>query len=335
MRTMDETPLVRGDTTPSMLRPSDSRPARWTQRNPVGGRPCELRVERAGVYGGDGADSGRPFFVFQSNLAPHAACPRGPGGGCRWSPPQPAAQDAHLYPDLPLRRHPGYDERANADKPDFVARRTALTRREHTRMLSYHRDRARSLRAVDRNVRDTVRLLADVGELDNTLLLFTSDNGFLLGEHRLFAKTLAYEPSLGIPLLMRGPSVPAGVTVDEMVSLVDIPATVADAARATPLLELDGRSLLPVAAGAPGYAAVGIEAGAVGGARPGEFFYHGVRTDRYTYVEYPRTGEAELYDRLLDPGQLDNAAYRPTHRATRAALRRLLARLRDRNETWW
>jgi N-acetylglucosamine-6-sulfatase len=300
-------------------------------------------VDRTGSYQADltqdvteqailtGAASGQPFFVYQSNLAPHAACPRTSRGGCRWSPPQPATEDADSFADLGLQReHDGaYNERAVADKPSYLAHKPELRPADDRRMLDYQRARARSLQAVDRNVRDTVRLLEDLGQLDNTLLMFTSDNGFMLGEHRAFGKILAYEPSLTIPLLMRGPGVPSGVTIDETVSLVDVAATVADAAGARPMLEQDGRSLLRVANGARGYAAVGIEAGSVLGARAGQFFYQGVRTSRYTYLEYPLTGEAELYDRLVDPDQMDNAAYRPTHGETRRDLAVLLDRLRS------
>jgi N-acetylglucosamine-6-sulfatase len=277
----------------------------------------------------EGAETGQPFFVLQSNLAPHSACVPGPKGGCRWAPPQPALEDVDKFADLPLRRrqHHAFNERAVADKPDFIAR-SPMTRRAQQRMHDYQVARARSLQAVDRNVADTVRLLDSLGQLDNTLIIFTSDNGFLLGEHRRFAKTVAYEPSLHVPLLMRGPGTPAGVVTDEMVSLVDVPATITRVGGAVPLLEPDGRSLLPVAQGGKGYDAVSIESGSVMGAPAGQFFSHGVRTARYTYVEYPLTGEAELYDRRLDPHQLDNAAYRPTHRDTRAALVAMLDRLR-------
>lgn len=279
----------------------------------------------------DGARSGQPFFVYQSNLAPHGACTRRPSGGCGWSPPQPAEQDRDLFGDLalPQRRDSSYDERAVADKPDFIASSRPMRARDHDRMLRYHRARARSLQAVDRNVADTVALLEEVGELDNTLIVLTSDNGFLLGEHRAFGKVLAYEPSARVPLLVRGPGVPAGVRVTGTVTLADVAPTLAEAAGATPLLEQDGRSLLPVANGAPGYRAVVLEAGSVKGVPVGEYFYQGVRTSRYTYLEYPQTGEAELYDRRLDPDQRDNAAYRPTHRETREALAGLLDRLRS------
>jgi L,D-peptidoglycan transpeptidase YkuD (ErfK/YbiS/YcfS/YnhG family) len=184
---------------------------------------------------------------------------------------------------------------------------------------------------VDRNVRDTVELLRSQGLLDSTLLVFASDNGYALGEHRWQGKTLGYEPILKVPLLMRGPGVPAGTRVDQTVGLVDLGATFAEAAGARPMIEQDGVSLVEVARGKErGYEAMGIEAGpALPGVPPDEYTYRGVRTSRYTFMRHPVTGEMELYDRKVDPGQVVNVAYRPTHAATRRALERKLARLED------
>lgn len=297
--------------------------------------------DEAGVYTADVAQADtraaiedavgddKPFFVWQSNLAPHSTCYRR-DGRCVWGKPKAAPQDEERFLDLKLRakKHGAFNERAIADKADPVRLLPELDRSAVNWLSRFHRGRIRSLQAVDRNVRDTVQLLDDLGQLDNTLIIFTSDNGFLLGEHRSFGKVLAFEPSVTVPMLMRGPGVPAGVTVDETVSLVDIAPTVAAAAGAVPLLTQDGRSLLPVANGAPGYDALPIEAGSVRGAPAGSYFYQGVRTRRYTYLEYPTTGEVELFDRQVDPDQLDNVAYRPTHRETRAALAAMLENLR-------
>lgn len=296
-------------------------------------------VDRTGEYQTDitqavtdaairhGIERREPFFVWQSNLAPHAACTLN-GDGCSWGLPVPAKQDKGDFAGvtLPAERHPNFNERVVVDKPQRIRERplrnvNALRRR--------HQANVESLQAVDRNVQATVELLSSLGELENTLIIFTSDNGFLLGQHRYKGKTLPYESSLRVPMLMRGPGAPPGLVSKEMVSLVDVPATIADAAGAEPLLTLDGASLLDVAQGtSKGYEALTIEAGpALPGIPPDEYLYHGVRTGRYTYVEYPVTGERELYDRARDPFQLVNVAYRPTHRRTRAALSTLTAQL--------
>ena len=96
-------------------------------------------------------------------------------------------------------------------------------------------------------MQDAVRTLRKTGELDNTLILFTTDNAFLLGEHRYLRKDVPYEQAMRTPLMMRGPGVPAGQTRDQTVTLVDLAPTLVDVARATPTIEMDGRSLMPVA----------------------------------------------------------------------------------------
>ena len=289
------------------------------------------RIEHA-----DATDS--PFFIWQSELAPHGSCWPNEGGGCTWGPPMSAPEDQEKFLNLALRTQqtPGFNERAIADKPDYIRKLPRFTQGRIDRIREYNRARVQSLQSVDRSVGQTVRKLEELGRLDNTLIIFTSDNGYVLGEHRYTGKTVAYEPSLRVPLLMRGPGVPVGKTVAATTSLVDIAATVADVAKATPALErdgvpvpLDGRSLLPIANGrAPGWSAIPVEAGWDGATSPDQWWYRGVRTKRYVYVEYEQSKEAELYDLRTDPYQLDNLAYRPTAAATRAAMAAKLQRLR-------
>lgn len=275
---------------------------------------------------------GRPFFVWQSNLAPHGSCPM-VDGSCRWSPATPAEQDRGTFAGLPLysETEPSFDERVVVDKPARIRRLARIPDDKLPEWRSLNQANVESLQAVDRNVRDTVDMLRSLGQLDNTLIIFSSDNGYLLGQHRYRGKTLGYEESVRIPMLMWGPGVgvPQGTHVDKTVSLVDIAATIADAADAEPLLTLDGLSLLDVVQGrSNGYDAMAIEAGpALAGVPLDQYLYRGVRTKRYTFMRHPVTGELELYDRKVDPYQLTNVAYRPTHRATRQALEALLARL--------
>ena len=104
------------------------------------------------------------------------------------------------------------------------------------------------LRSVDDAIAAIIGALAQEGQLDNTYLVFTSDNGYFSGEHRIRqGKYLPHEPSSHVPLVIRGPGVPAGGVTDELVSNVDIASTIAQIAGATPLLPQDGRSLLPFA----------------------------------------------------------------------------------------
>ncbi|HLN78735.1 MAG TPA: sulfatase, partial [Nocardioidaceae bacterium] len=278
----------------------------------------------------DGVEHGHPFFIWQSNLAPHGACPL-IDNQCTWGPATPAEQDQGTFAGLPLYSEsvPSFDERVVVEKPARIRRLPRFNDSLIASWRSLNQANVESLQAVDRNVRDTVELLRSLGQLDNTLIVFASDNGYLIGQHRWRGKTLGYEESVKIPMLMRGPGVPAGEVIDKTVSLVDVAATFADVSGAEPLLTLDGRSLLDVVSGTSnGYDAMAIEAGpALGGVPKDQYLYRGIRTKRYTYMRHPVTGEIELYDRAVDPYELVNVAHRPTHRATRFALQGLLAKL--------
>jgi N-acetylglucosamine-6-sulfatase len=289
------------------------------------------QVTRAFIEGAAGRD--QPFFVWESGLAPHGACRMVPDGPCQWEPPMVPQLDRDGFTGLSVTdpQHPSFNERVVGEKPRHIRQKTPWTPTAIAQTNETFRQRVRSLQAVDRSVRDTVETLRTVGELDDTLIIFTSDNGFLLGEHRWHGKVLPYEPSLRVPMLMRGPGIPLGVRRSDTVALVDVAPTIADAADATPAVETDGRSLLPVAAEpqAQGYGALSIEAGPQQAQDWPTWFYRGVRTHRYTYVHYPGSGEYELYDRRRDPAQLNNVAYRPAYRGTRAGLEAKLAALRD------
>ncbi len=102
------------------------------------------------------------------------------------------------------------------------------------------------LRDVDDELRDLMGLLADTGQLDNTVIMMVSDNGYLLGEHRLFQKKQPYEESTGIPFVVRGPGFAAGTSPKALVSQVDLMPTTLAAAGLDPDAHraLDGRSML-------------------------------------------------------------------------------------------
>jgi N-acetylglucosamine-6-sulfatase len=163
-----------------------------------------------------------------------------------------------------------------------------------------------------------------VRELDDTLVIFVSDNGFFQGEHRISSgKAKVYEPSVRVPALMRGPGVPAGRRVRSPTANVDLAATIVQAAGATPGHALDGVSLRDVATRPEAYAdrAILLEDGAGTGA--GDPGYAAVRTSRWKLIAYAGGGR-ELYDVRSDPNELRNVA-RSVHPA---GLERRLAQLR-------
>ncbi len=209
------------------------------------------------------------------------------------------------------------------------ARRSRRCRNsEHSRSASWRR-RPRPSRHGPRPGSSGAPTLRETDQLDNTLIVFVSDNGWLQGEHRIGGdKFLRYEESLRIPFTLRGPGIRAGRTIKGQVSNIDFAPTLLDAARAKPGRKLDGLSLLPtvrdpgrrpdraleIEALAPLFEADDIPINAWD--RP----YSGVRTDRYTFVVWTETSEHELYDRRRDPAQLDNVAGQPGYAGIEARL---------------
>ena len=120
--------------------------------------------------------------------------------------------------------------------------------RGHARIARDFRARREALLAVDDAVAAVVAALRRTGELDETYVLFTSDNGFFQGEHRIpKGKYLAYEPSSHVPLLVRGPGIAPGTVSDQLVANTDLAPTILAATGAEAEGPLDGRSLLPFA----------------------------------------------------------------------------------------
>ena len=181
-----------------------------------------------------------------------------------------------------------------------------------------------SLLAVDDGVGRIVDELEELGELEDTLVVFTSDNGFFFGEHRIKSgKVRAFEPSIRVPLVMSGPGVGAGETITEPVSNADLAPTILEAAGLESRPEFDGVSLLPLAGGS--------------GAPPRDLlvesrYFSGIRTADWILVDHlggVARGLPELYDLRNDPGQLENLAGRPEYAAVQRRLERRLEDLRD------
>ena len=174
---------------------------------------------------------------------------------------------------------------------------------------------------MDDLVAAVVGALKETGKLDNTVVIYTSDNGFLFGDHRLVGKTAAYEGSIKVPLLMRGPGIPEDQTRDQLVNNLDVTATIVDLAGAKPGVPLDGKSLVPLFADAdaPWRGALLIES-------PVTRFdkktnrYAGVRTATKKYVRY-EGGFEELFDLTADAYELKNVVHDPAYASDLSALR--------------
>ncbi|MCS6842983.1 MAG: sulfatase [Caldilineales bacterium] len=175
-----------------------------------------------------------PFFLALMFYAPH-------------TPAVPAPRHAALFPDARVPRTAAFNEADISDKPPFMQALPPLTPAEIEEMDALHRKRLRSLQAVDEALQRIVEALAATGQVHNTYIFFTSDNGYHMGQHRLSpGKGMPYEEDIRVPLLVRGPGVPAGVVRQELVSLVDLAPTVAAISGASLAVPYDGRSLLPL-----------------------------------------------------------------------------------------
>jgi len=187
----------------------------------------------------DAKTTGTPFFAYLSVYAPH-------------QPATPAPQDARAFPELQAPRDPAYDEADVTDKPQFIQDLAPLDDAAQQRIDAMARKRAQSLQAVDRDVAGLVDHLRAIGQLDNTVIIFTSDNGFHLGQHRMPAgKQTAYETDIHLPLLVRGPGIAPHSHVGALTGNIDLAPTIAAFGGATMTDAPDGRSLVPLLHGEP------------------------------------------------------------------------------------
>jgi N-acetylglucosamine-6-sulfatase len=270
------------------------------------------------------APSTEPFFLSVAYLAPHFGRPRETDDPPGFGTPMPAARHRDAFAAEPLSTTPAFNEADVSDKPSFVRGLPRLSSEEKAAIREMYRQELESLLSVDEGIVRVVAALRAAGELENTLILFTSDNGFFHGEHRVpFGKVMVYEPSIRVPLVMRGPGVPAGERRRQLVTNADLAPTILEAAGAVPAGRVpDGRSLFPLlrdrglawgrellVEGPPGYQAVA---------------YAALRNDRFVYAEH-ENGERELYDLRRDPHQLENAIGVGRYAAVEARLAERLA----------
>ncbi|MFN4218531.1 MAG: sulfatase [Candidatus Bipolaricaulia bacterium] len=267
------------------------------------------------------ASDGQSFFMHVALYVPH-------------SPATPAPRHAQLFADAQLPRPPSFNEADVSDKPSFIRNRPLLTDRQIAEMQDFYRKRLQSLQAVDEMLASFIETLKAVGQLDNTYIFFTSDNGFHMGEHRLNAgKQTAYEEDIRVMLVVRGLGVPAGQVLEHLTGNIDLAPTFAELGEASIPDFVDGRSLVPLlhsSPPAPDTWRQGFliehwtnQSQAVSASAPDGIWepqdpmeleqtqqlvipqFAAIRTKDYLYVEYA-TGERELYDLKNDPYQLES-----------------------------
>lgn len=276
----------------------------------------------------------QPFCLLCHHKAPHRP----------WTP---AARHRSLFADIEIPLPPTFDDdyrhRASAaahadmriaDMPDYakeIPPNLSLEERKRWNYQRFIKDYLRCVVAVDESVGALVNHLERLGVLDETLVIYTSDNGFFLGEHGWYDKRFMDEPSIRVPMLVRYPPEVLANEVNESIVLnVDIAPTLLDFAGVEIPSDMQGRSLRPLSQGK----------------RPQDwrtaFYYryyeypgphrvlphYGIRTERYKLVHYPTTGEWELFDLQVDPNETHNRYGEPKYAKVVKELQSLLGRLK-------
>ncbi|GIF40944.1 arylsulfatase A-like enzyme [Actinoplanes xinjiangensis] len=252
------------------------------------------------------AATGQPFLVEVSTYTPH-------------HPYTPAPRDANLFPGLRAPRTPAWD-RAPAGTV-WLAGKPKLTTAQKLRLDQEFRLRAQSVQAIDRMIGQLRTTLAQAGVADRTVVMFTSDNGYHMGEYTLpSGKQTAFDTDVNVPLVVAGPGIEPGRSAAQVVANVDLRPTFADWAGLPAPSETDGRSITPLLSGSapaewrhgtliehhdpatdpkdPDYEKNSLNI-------PPS--YDALRTGTFTYIEYVN-GAVEYFDRTTDPHMIKNVA---------------------------
>ncbi|HAV77248.1 MAG TPA: hypothetical protein DCX53_07830 [Anaerolineae bacterium] len=241
-----------------------------------------------------------PFFIYIAAMSPHG-------------PSTPAPRHENMFLDLVFPKKDSFNEEDISDKPSLIQEQV----NNGDDFDAYDADalfikRVQTMQATDEMVGEIVRMLEQSGQLDNTYIIFTSDNGFHMGEHGLSAgKMLAYEEDIHVPLLIRGPGIAPNTTVTQMTANIDIAPSLAHMAGAKSAEFVDGRSFVRFFDAqenddADWRKALLIETGYLD-RESRVIAYRGVRTENYIYLEY-ENGELEFYDLIADPYEMNNIA---------------------------
>jgi N-acetylglucosamine-6-sulfatase len=192
------------------------------------------------------------------------------------------------------------------DKPRFIRDADHLTPTEKV-YRTYYQKQLDSLRSVDDGVKRVIDTLGYLGRLRNTYVVFTSDNGFFFGEHRLLGgKFLAYEPATHMPFLIRGPGSRPGTETGELAANIDVAPTLLELAGAEATKSIDGRSLVPYLEDSELRSRASRRAGeATASLLAPSKDYAGIRLGPYKYIAWP-SGEKELYNITRDPYELNS-----------------------------
>ncbi len=300
--------------------------------------------------------SPKPFFLYYAPIAPHFGAPREDDDPSDVVRPGTSKVEKFKTPARPgrvrgllddrIRRASGLPQDGSQSQRDMsglprpMRNLPRISDAERAAMLTLTRQRAESLHVLDVQIGKLIDKLKTTGEYDDTVVMFTSDNGYFLGEHRMRqGKIWAHEPSLRVPFLVAGPGVPRGTRFDP-VRMEDIAATVLALGGAGPPRPADGLSLVPSFRRDRGWRVPillegNVDAGVMNAASkrhppgfPNSLTGTGIRTAEWKYMRYV-DGDAELYHLTRDPNELRNLYDRPRYADVQRELADLWRRYRQ------
>ena len=307
---------------------------------PLNGLPCNYETDTLTNIAAlelQGTSPEQPFYLQLDYTAPHGDFRR-PAG----PEPAPRHYDWFKGANFPRSRQEGVGEGNVSDKPSFIREAPYLSLNDVHTYRVYYQKALESLRSIDDGVKLILDTLGSLSRLRNTYVIFTSDNGFFYGEHRLTGgKFLAYEPSTHLPFLIRGPGIKPNSESGELAANIDVAPTILELAGAEATKSIDGRSMVPFlrdpelrsqrpllfesfvetsdveangtvtrpnVRGRPQRSGGGATASIL--APPKD--YEGIRLGPYKYIAWPN-GEKELYDLEKDPYELNNIVRIPNY----------------------
>jgi arylsulfatase A-like enzyme len=280
----------------------------------------DVLADRAADFINRSARAQEPFFLYVAPVAPHIDGLRSDIGES--DNPEAAPRHQGDYRNAIAPRTSNYNETDVSDKPRYVRKRRRLSQDKRAAIDRHWRSTLESLKAVDDMVMRLRDRLRASGELSQTLFVFTSDNGYFFGNHRGFCcKDEIYEEAARVPLLVRGPGLPAGVARDQLVSSVDLAPTILGLTEARAGRVVDGVSLVgPARSSAAGRGRdLLIETFTQG--------FFAVRSGKWKYARHPGTGEEQLFDLSRDPQELESLHGVRRYRDVKLRLRQRLTQL--------
>jgi N-acetylglucosamine-6-sulfatase len=255
-----------------------------------------------------------PFFLYFSTQAPH-------------QPFTPAPRHKGMLQGVPITRSPNFNEADVSDKPTWVRNLPLFSASGEDQLDRGQRSSSETLLAVDEAIRNFMDTLSARGILDNTVIMFMTDNGLSYGHHRWAKeKRCVYEECVRTPLLIRYPGTQSH-TESRLSLNTDIAPTIAELAGISMPYRPDGVSLVPLLTNsATDWRSSLLLEYQESGQTPSMFW--AVRTDTWKYSELS-TGERELYDLASDPYELTNVANQPAYAEIQASLAAELQRLKS------